>query len=183
MIEKRQIKKIKKGSKKAFIRLYKSYKNEIFAYFLLRVKNREDALDLTSLCFEKVLRYIESYNKKWSVRTWIYKIARNLLFDYLNQKKKENSISMDMDQFKFQDMNNSTKSTDKNTTHTLYTILSKLPKRYSEILKSRYLLNMSQKEIAQAFEISENNAKVLLFRALKKAKKIKQNVTLKGIYK
>src|SRR5215213_2130431 len=70
------------GSEEAFMRVYDAHADEIFAFFVYRVGNRDDAEDLTQILFE---RAIDSWHRYDPLRvkpiTWLVAIARNMLID------------------------------------------------------------------------------------------------------
>lgn len=62
---------------------YTDNADKVFRYFYSRIENRALAEDLTSQTFIKFLDKIEQFDeKKASVVTWLFTIAKNLLIDY-----------------------------------------------------------------------------------------------------
>ncbi|HEB83458.1 MAG TPA: sigma-70 family RNA polymerase sigma factor [Bacteroidetes bacterium] len=57
---------------------------ELYRYIAYRVGGKEDAEDLTSELFLRMVRSIK--NLKGSIRGWIYRIAENLVTDYYRRR-------------------------------------------------------------------------------------------------
>ena len=59
----------------------------MLAYLLSRVRPPEDAEDVCSEVFEKVLRGLNTYDEsKSSISTWIYRIAHNAVLDHIRTR-------------------------------------------------------------------------------------------------
>lgn len=167
----------KKGDKKAFDELCALYMNELFLYFLSRSSNREDAMDLVSETFERVIKYLQNFRGDASFRTWIYHIAKNILVDYYSRKSKRKEVfTGDYELVDESNPETDDPETNPENLKDLQKIMDKLPPKYKEILELRHLLNFSFAECAQSMKITENNAKVLHFRALKQAQEVAENI-------
>lgn len=175
--DKQLVKKSQAGDKEAFSTLYKNYRKDMFLFFLSRTNSREDALDLTSELFIKIINSIKGFRFKSTFRTWIYKIARNMLYDfYIQRKKQKNRISLNEEELEYSSSKvnkNMLETKNHKETDPLYKVLDKLPEKYREILTLRYIGNLKFRECAEIMEITENYAKVLHGRAIKKARKYK----------
>ncbi len=66
----------------AFETLYLAYVDPIYRYCYRRVGNPEQAADLTSQIFIKVLTNLNSCDP-WKFRPWLFTVARNVLIDSL----------------------------------------------------------------------------------------------------
>lgn len=168
------VKRAQKGDQNAFSRLYRRYLPDIYHFLYTRTGSQADAEDLTADVFFKMLQSISSYQAQGSFRGWLMGIARHTLMDYY--RRQYAAIELPLEEFLahliaepiFQPQ---TKSSAKKK-NLLTDILQALPNHYQQVLKLRFLHAYSIKEAAQAMGISENYAKVLQFRALKKAAEI-----------
>lgn len=78
--------KIKNGDEKAFEELVKSTEKSIFSVAFNMLGNWHDAFDVCQEVYLKVYRYIDSYDPGKKFRVWLYKIAINSCYDFLNSK-------------------------------------------------------------------------------------------------
>lgn len=80
---------LKKGNKGALRRIYEAYVRFIYAVVYDTVKRREDAEDITSEFFIKLIRVADTYKNRNSHRAWMATIAKNMAIDALRKKNRE----------------------------------------------------------------------------------------------
>ena len=83
------IKGLAKGNKDMLRAIYDAYGRLIYTIVYDVVKNREDAEDVTSEFFIKLIRVAGTYQKKTSHRAWLIQIARNMAIDLLRKRGHE----------------------------------------------------------------------------------------------
>lgn len=90
MQEQDYISRFQSGDFNAFWYLYEEYIDQIFAFVLRKVSERELAEDITSQVWMKAMKGLEKYNEQeWvSFKSWIYRIAQNCVIDYYRWKKE-----------------------------------------------------------------------------------------------
>ena len=63
--------------------IYQRYYSKVLSYLLSRVRPPEEAEDVCSEVFEKVLRGLHTYDEsKSAISTWIYRITHNAVLDH-----------------------------------------------------------------------------------------------------
>ena len=77
---------------KAIAALFEYYYPKIYRYFYYRVKTNEDAEDLASEVFVKMVKSIKRQTGNFAA--WLYMIAKNTLVDYYRREgvKRENTV-------------------------------------------------------------------------------------------
>lgn len=174
MNEQQQLKLVRqaqKSEKEAFAILYRLFVNRIYAYFFVRLGARQNAEDLTTKVFMKALKNINQFQGKAQFSTWLYAIARNELNDFFRRRRSE--AQFDEEQYGLAQQSAEPGDSEKllqQKSARVESILSKLPGKYSQVLRLRFLQNLSVKETAQVLGITEVNVKVRQLRALRKAK-------------
>lgn len=167
-----------KKDDQAFTVLYNFYFPKIYGYIFKRVGSFDVAEDLVSTTFLKVFANLNNYQYKgYSFSAWIYRIATNNLIDYYRKSGKKKEINIDeIKELKDENSNFPEKlvqhSQDKKM---VQEILKELPDRYQKVLYLKFFGDKDNTEIAETLEISENNARVLIFRALKSFKEAYKN--------
>lgn len=158
----------------AFEILYNHYFPKIYGYIFKRTGNHEVTEDLVSITMMKVFCNIKNYKHKgYSFGAWVYRIATNNLVDYYRKKDKKKEISIEEIENKEDEGDSAyekAKSADKKKIVKL--TLIKLSKRHQEILHLKFFAELANDEIAQTLDISVNNTRVLVHRALKNFHKI-----------
>src|SRR3989344_190641 len=85
-----------KIDEKQFIEVYREYAPHIFKYCYFRVNSKEDAEDLASKVFMKTWDYLIKGQDVDNMRSFLYRIAHNLVVDFykVNSQKKEREMSI-----------------------------------------------------------------------------------------
>lgn len=155
----------------AFNMLYEFYFPKIYGFVSKRTGDRESAEDIVSLTFTQAFVHLEKYQHKDSTfGAWLYKIASNKLIDYYRKEGGKKIVPID-DNDTIEIEFESSIDLDIQARNVRET-LKKLPAKYQKIITLKFYSDLSNEEISQVMDISLNNVYVLLFRALKKFKKL-----------
>ena len=154
-----------------FQAFYQEYLGPIYRYVYGKVRHREEAEDLTSQIFLKVMSGIDYDRSRQSLRKWLYLIANSTLADYWRAHYRLPVSSLD----EFFDAGwdgpaeEAKSATSDDAADRVQRILQALPERYREVLHCRFLLNLSIKATAERMGLSVAGVKVLQYRALRHA--------------
>lgn len=142
--------------------LYEQYQKEVYLYLYAMCKNSEIAEDLLQETFLKAILALPENHE--NLRAWLYKVARNLYFNY--RKKDKRLVLQDAE---LHDENHDEEPLDgiirSEQRKILYQELSQLQERKREVLMLRYFGGLSQKEIAAVMHLTPENVRVLAHRA------------------
>lgn len=162
-----------KTDQEAFVELYNFYFPKILGYVKKRVKHQETAEDLVSETFTKVFVNLEKFDfKGYPFSSWLYRIAVNVVIDYW---RKENKIkTSDIDEHFDIASNMETDQTViiEERHQEVVKYMEVLPERERQVVELKFFAELSNQEIAQTMKISANLVGVIIFRALKKMRKI-----------
>lgn len=70
--------------------LYEEFRKPIFLFILSMVKNSSLAEDLTEEVYIRIIKYHDTYKPIYNPKTWIFQIAKNVCYTYLNKQKEIN---------------------------------------------------------------------------------------------
>jgi RNA polymerase sigma-70 factor (ECF subfamily) len=147
--------------------LYDTYANDIFRYFVLRMSNREKALDLTQEVF---VRMWQSYVAKGSAveypKALLYRIAHNMLVNSYARDELHESLETLVEDEGFDVVDHAQDTLQKVAGEELHRMLTRLSKEDAELITMRHIEGFSVGEIATMKQISENTLSVRLHRAL-----------------
>src|SRR5947209_13582005 len=142
----------------------------IYRYVYSKVGNREEAEDLTSQIFIKAVRGVDSEPGTQSMQKWLFQVARTTIDDYwrIHYRVSVNSLE-ELLEAGWEGPAEEEESAVMNSrpVDRVQRILQALPEHYREVLRCRFLLNLSIKDTALKMGLTEANVKVLQFRALK----------------
>jgi len=151
----------------------------VYRFVFQSVRNREEAEDLTSQIFLKALRYYDPERNVPSARSWLFKIAHTTMADYWRSHYRLMISSLDvrLEVGWEGPAAEGMLGTHERAAERVYDLLQALPERYREVLRYRFLFNLSIRETAATMGVSEANVKVLQFRALKYATNLANSIT------
>ena len=141
----------------------------IYQYVYRRVGNHPDAEDLTDQTFINTLRTLRLPAPVHDARAYLLKTARTVLADHWRRHYAVPVVSMDQSHL----VAAATPVADnKRTAERAARILAVLPDRPRQLLELRFLRGYSIREAAEEMGLTEANAKIIQYRALRKAAQI-----------
>lgn len=156
---------------------FADYSDALFRHAVLRVSNRERAIDLVHDTYTKVWSYLREGYQIDSFRPFLYKVLNNLVIDEY-RKRKESSLDAllekeGVDEGYFDEL---AESTVEQLTATIdgrraFEMLEELPDQYREVIILRFIDQLGPREIGELIEESENVVSVRLHRGLKLLRK------------
>lgn len=151
----------------ALERLYKKYYNEAMLYVYSFCRNRALAEDIVAEAFFRAFRRIDE--EKDSFKYWLFKVCRNCYFDHLRKTKHTEQVD-DLEIGNDEDLVEDLIQNEEYIA--LYNAISLLKGNYQEVIRLFYFDGLSVREISGITDMSEDNVKVLLYRARIKLKEI-----------
>jgi len=163
----------KDGDAGAFSLLYKNYFTPVFRYIYIRVKDKDAANDLTQTVFLKVFQSIGSYQEKnKSPLAYFFTIARNAIIDLWRKEKGAKFDDLDENFDSIPDeANNPQKISERSeTSEKANRAINRLPDSQQELIILKFINELSNKEIAEVLDKTEDAVRQIQSRALKTLK-------------
>ncbi|CAM1353595.1 RNA polymerase sigma factor [Tenacibaculum insulae] len=167
------IQQAKKGNQISFNFLLDTFWTSVYRYQLSKIKNDNEAEDITIRTFSKAFDKIDTFNEEYQFKTWLITISKNVYIDFLRKKKSSILIETTKEQeeaaSKIIDSSPSPEDkiiTEQNLAKLLKDI-KKLKPKYQEVINLRFFQELSYKEISEKTNEPINNVKVKLLRAKK----------------
>lgn len=148
-------------------KLYIRYYREVYIYAFSLCKDYHMAQDLASDTFYKAILSLD-INESY-IKYWLFRVCKNLFLDYVRQDKDFTDTDK-LDNILIFEETPLDKLIDIEEKKKLYQLIMNLPPSHREVLILFYFCDFSIKEISKATGFTENNTKVLLFRARKRLK-------------
>jgi RNA polymerase sigma-70 factor, ECF subfamily len=167
------------GDKVAFGELYELFFEPIYRYIYFRVPALE-VDDLVEMVFIKAWMNLEKYEKRDAqFSSWLFRIAHNAVIDYRRQHR---SIAQIDENLEDQTEDSAPKRLTEKTmlSQTVREAIDQLKDPYKQVVTLKFLIGLSNAEIAEVMREREGNVRVLQFRALKELKEI---LAAKGLKK
>ncbi|MFP4025499.1 MAG: RNA polymerase sigma factor [Thiohalospira sp.] len=164
--------KVKDGNLDALAPLFEKYHVKLYNFFLRLCRNREISKDLTQNVFQRIIAYRDSYNEQWKFRTWMYQIARNVLFKHYQENKFLQSDYFEPEHM-MQDEKTAIEEMDfESKKNNLFEALSQLTPEQQEIIELSKFQGLKYQEISEITGSSVTAIKVKVHRAIQKLKEV-----------
>ncbi len=161
--------KARDKNQKAQTHLINLFWVDVFSFVMKKVKDENDADEITVNVFSKVLNKLDLYDPNFQFKTWILTIAQNTVIDFWRRKKRENEDSTDnFDDFKDQFARSPEELLiSEEDQKQILAVIESLDRNYQDIIRLRFFEEKSIKEIAEELNLTVANTKVRIMRAKK----------------
>lgn len=157
--------------------LWNKVHSKLFGYISKNVKNESDTNDIIQNTFIKVRNHIDSLKNPAKAESWIFQIARNTMYDYFREKKKEieirdleQEISIAPNAFENEEIHVKIKTQD--LSEYAGFIIKELPEKYKQAVLMADIEGLSMKEVAENLGLSVSGAKSRVQRGRKMIKEL-----------
>lgn len=162
--------KFLRGNNESFELIMNKYMEKIIYFIYKFVKSMDVAEDLAQDVFVYILMNKEKYDSKYSLKAYLYTIAKSKSLNYI---KRENKITFLQDnEYIFNEQEIEDIIFDKEQSQKLKIAIDNLPEPQNEIIYLVDIEELSYKEICKIFDMSLSQVKTLIHRGRKKLKKI-----------
>lgn len=155
--------------------LYNQYFEQIFRFVFKRLGGKEDvAGDITQQTFMKAMANIEKYEDRGlPFSSWLYRIAQNEVSMYFRKQKKNFAVPIDENRVLevAAEASLSSEYMTADQQEKLIEMLNGLESDHLDLIELRFFQELSFKQIAEIYKISEANAKMRTYRILERINK------------
>jgi RNA polymerase sigma-70 factor (ECF subfamily) len=154
-----------------FAQQYKEYLPRVLNYVRVRVADEDTAQELTAQTFERALSRLHTLRDRGAFGGWLFSIARTIVAGYYRRRKPLLPLESAVD------VPSPEPPAEGQVVHTqaveaLREALVLLSEREQEIIRLRFVAGLTNRAIAKSMGLREGNVAVILFRALRKLKKM-----------
>ena len=150
--------------------LYNTYYERIFRFAYQRVDKKEIAFDITQQVFMKAMINIQKYEfRGLPFSSWLYRIAQNELNQLFRKNSSHRTVNIDETDLKYVADEMKVEALEEYS-KILPDVIAELDEDDLQLIEMRFFEKRAFKEIADILDITENNAKVKLYRILDKMK-------------
>ena len=157
-----------------FGQLYETYFDTIFRFIYKRLGGNEaEAGDLCQQTFLNAMANIHCYEDRGlSFCSWLYRIAQNEVNMFF--RKQQGNYTVDIEERTFSGMlveAGIPNYMSQETQELLIRLLNDMEQEHLDLIELRFFQELSFKEIADIYNITEANAKMRIYRILEKLQK------------
>lgn len=154
-----------------FDALYRSCRDDVYAYVAGLLRDRHAAEDVTALAFERAYRRRRRFDpRRGSSRAWIFAIARNAALDELRRRRRTVSLFDEPADPDVATAEDGAEATLRRAA--LREAMSCLDPRERELVALRFFAGLGHAEIAEVLGISASNAGTRLHRAVDELRRL-----------
>lgn len=164
------VKRAMRRNENALLELLSYYQEYLYRTAYMYYQNEQESLDAVSECVAKIYINIPKLKEPAYFKTWMTKILLNEVFGKVKQYKTGLSLDELKEQgYEAELLETSISNEEKMD---LYHAMELLSPDAKKVLILKYFQDWSIRDIAQILEVSEENVKVMLYRARKQLRKI-----------
>jgi RNA polymerase sigma-70 factor (ECF subfamily) len=155
-----------------FEALYRSSRDDVYAYVATLLRDRAAAEDVTALAFERAYRRRGTFDRRrGEERAWLFGIARNAALDELRRRRRVTQLAADPEapSLPAEALEDAAEVALRRTA--VREALANLSGREREIVALKFHAGLSNAELARVLGVSESNAGTLLYRTMEKLRK------------
>ena len=158
-----------------FEQIYEANVVPIYRFIYARVGNRPDAEDLTAQVFMRAVEQLDTERDMPQIVSWLYRVSQNAIADYWRAFYRlplvgTEQVAPGWEPTAVDASAAPPSEADADASSArVQGLLHRLPTHYARVLELRFLQRLSVAETAETMGISRGNAKVLQYRALRKA--------------
>jgi RNA polymerase sigma-70 factor (ECF subfamily) len=158
------------GSWERFESLYRSCRDDVYAYACTLLRDPAAAEDVTALAFERAYRRRRTFDRqRGEERAWLFGIARNAALDELRRRRRVATLVGEPSDVEPVPDDDGADVALRRTA--VQTALASLPAREREIVALKFHAGLSNAELARVLGVSDSNAGTLLYRTMEKLRK------------
>src|SRR5688500_100454 len=154
----------------AFEELYRSSRDDVFAYVAGLLRDRSAAEDVCAAAFERAYRRRRSFDaRRGEPRAWLFGIARNAALDELRRRRRSAALAgegVDPDAVAGADAAEGALRRG-----VVRAALGGLGPRDRDLVALKFFAGLTNREIAGVLGVSESNAGTMLHRAVRKLRR------------
>jgi RNA polymerase sigma-70 factor, ECF subfamily len=150
--------------------LYRSSRDDVFAYVATLLNDRAAAEDITAMAFERAYRRRMTFDRRrGEERAWLFGIARNAALDELRRRKRLAALTIDPEDVSETGDDEGAEVALRRTA--VRAAVAELAPRDREVIALKFHAGLRNTELAKVLGVSETAAGTLLYRAMEKLRK------------
>src|SRR5213595_436399 len=134
------------GSWERFEALYRSSRDDVFAYVATLLRDRSAAEDVTALAFERAYRRRRTFDRRrGEERAWLFGIARNAALDELRRRRRAAKLAAEPEDLEAASVEDDADVALRRTA--VAAALAELPGRERELIALKFHAGLSNAEL------------------------------------
>ena len=162
------------GDIEAFEYILSFYEKSIYNYCLRILKNSPNAKDAAQETFIKVYTHRKSIDPEKNIKTWIFTIATNTVYDFLRSKKRKREVNLDEEFETNSNFETYYSQREEGLVSDVDKALEQINPEYKRVILLFYQQGFGYQEIADILKMPINTVKTHISRGKEQLKEILQ---------
>jgi RNA polymerase sigma-70 factor (ECF subfamily) len=155
-----------------FEALYRSSRDDVYAYVLTLLRDRSAAEDVTAIAFERAYRRRRTFDRhRGDERGWLFGIARNAALDELRRRRRTATLVVEPEDVSEDELVDDNEEDLVLRRASVREALEALAPRERELIALKFHAGLTNAELASVLGVSESNAGTMLHRAVQKLRR------------
>ena len=167
------------GDQEAGEQLFARHFDDIYRFFSRKVSS--DVADLVQRTFLKCVESRETYRGDASIRTYLFAIARNELYQFFRERKRRETLDFSVSSLAELGESPSTRLARQGDKGLLLAALERIPLELQIVVELHYWEDMTGPQIAHVLEIPEGTVRSRLRRALERLREAIDTISRRSI--
>ncbi|HXQ88653.1 MAG TPA: sigma-70 family RNA polymerase sigma factor [Solirubrobacterales bacterium] len=151
----------------AFDRLYRSSRDDVYAYVASLLRDAPAAEEVTAAAFERAYRKRHRFDpERGEPRAWLFGIARNAALDELRRRGRQAELTAEPEDLDARALDEGAERSERRLA--VSAALERLEPAERELIALKFFAGLENREIARVLGIGESNAGTRLHRAMTK---------------
>ena len=169
-----------KGNNESFNLIAKRYRNQLILFIMKYIQNYEIAEDLAQDVFLYILINKKEYDFKYSMKTYLYTIAKSRAINYI-QRTKRNMFLSEIHDIQNEKFDIDEKLLESEQRQKILDAIKQLKQQYQIAIYLKDFQNFQYKEISKILNKTMPQVKMLIYRARKSLKKVLNEGGIKNV--
>ena len=172
------------GDDNGFVEIIRDYKDGLILFLYRYVNNIHIAEELTEDTFFRLVTKKPRYTEKYSFKTWLYTIGRNIAINYVKHSERIANVSFE----ELESIRSDVEALEQSYIWEeqrimLHRSLSKIRTDYSQVLYLKYFEDMTNEQIAVVMKKNKRQVENLIYQAKQslKAELYKEGFIYEGL--
>ena len=153
---------IKAGNKEALKELYFRYYDPLYQFIWQRLYSTEHAKDFMQEIFTRIWQNKENIDKITSIKAYLFRMANNMIIDYIRKKSVRNTYMLEQ----IQSINQTQDDSTSEIQEALLVAINKLPDKLQVAIKLNRYQGLTYAEIAEVCNVSIKTIEKRISKAL-----------------
>jgi RNA polymerase sigma factor (sigma-70 family) len=160
----------KEAAQASFEALYRSSRDDVYAYVATLLRDRGAAEDVTATAFERAYRKRRGFSsRRGSARAWLFGIARNAALDELRRRSRQTTLIEEPGDLEAETFEDSAERSARRAV--VRAALTQLEPRERDLVALKFHAGLTNAELARVLGTSVTNAGTMLHRTVTKLRK------------